>query len=287
MPPFQSSSVSRSLNNQDEPHVQLLSFDTGTSQHSIDEAIMRLALEQARIAADKFQEVPIGAVLVRPKQQKSNDDESSTSEERLHFEILAAGHNMVETWKDASAHAEMIVMRQAASSSNVQSWRLTNTTLYCTLEPCVMCCAAIQAFRLDRIVYGAPDKRLGAIETHIRLLEIAKHPYHDTLTACGGVCENECSQILIDFFRARRKETKSQKNKQQQLLSTSNAKETQSTILTPYKKVSKDAIDRMAQNNKDDVISTMPPRKRYWIKKIITKATTCVRVAFQSKQVKN
>ena len=183
-----------------------ISFSSKESEKQIHEYFMNLALEEAQIAADQYNEVPIGAVLVLPI---SNNDDKNNNLNKT-FEIIAKGHNLVETLQDASAHAEMMVFRKAASQMG--NWRLYNMTLYCTCEPCVMCCAAAQAFRIDTVVYGAPDKRLGAIKTHIPLLEIATHPYHTTLTAIGGVLEDQCSQILIQFFRNRRKQNK--KNKQ-------------------------------------------------------------------------
>ena len=89
----------------------------------------------------------------------------------------------------------------------MKNWRLLNTTLYSTLEPCPMCLAAAQAFRCKSVVYGAPDLRLGAVKTHIKLLEMAKHPYHD-IEASGNVLEEESATMMKDFFRERRKQNR-------------------------------------------------------------------------------
>jgi tRNA(adenine34) deaminase len=168
---------------------------------------------------------------------------------------LARQHNRVEQNVDASAHAELLALRQAARRTG--NWRLNNggsknqrrrqgdnnnnnnngskkattgamtaaattTTLYSTLEPCVMCCAAAQAFRVDRIVYGARDVRLGAIESHISLLQIP-HPYHRIREVMGGgdgqqdcrlnYYANESQALLQQFFRTRRQERQEARQK--------------------------------------------------------------------------
>jgi len=156
---------------------------------------MKFALEEAR-EAGKMGEVPIGAVITR---------ELPSSDGSRKFEIVSRGRNLVETRSDASAHAELQAMRKAALS--MKNWRLLNTTLYSTLEPCPMCLAAAQAFRCKSVVYGAPDLRLGAVKTHIKLLEMAKHPYHD-IEASGNVLEEESATMMKDFFRERRKQNR-------------------------------------------------------------------------------
>jgi tRNA(adenine34) deaminase len=153
---------------------------------------MDLALKQARKAESK-DEVPIGAVVIERREDGT-------------FQILSQAYNLVETKHDASAHAEMLALRQAAN--RVKNWRLANTTLYTTLEPCPMCLAAAQAFRVSSIVYGAPDLRLGAIETHIRLLDVV-HPFHTIDEVVPGVLGNESSFLLKNFFRERRKKPSS------------------------------------------------------------------------------
>jgi tRNA(adenine34) deaminase len=164
---------------------------------------MTLALEEAKLAGRRG-EVPIGAILVhnnpllipRKRQHRRYPHNS------LAYQILARAGNRVEHSTDASAHAELQVLRQA--SQRLRNWRLgTNTTLYSTLEPCPMCLAACQAFRISTLVYGAPDLRLGAVETHIRLLDV-KHPYHNISNVIPGVMSNESSSLLRSFFQKRR-----------------------------------------------------------------------------------
>ena len=170
--------------------------------------MMGYALEEAQVAG-QMGEVPIGAVVVREIHVQSGDSsllsrnkqsQNATSAKTRQFELISTGRNLVETNTDASAHAELEAMKKAAS--RVGNWRLLNATLYSTLEPCPMCLAAAQAFRCKSVVYGAPDMRLGAVETHIRLLD-NKHPYHD-VEAIGGVMEEESAAMLRDFFRRRR-----------------------------------------------------------------------------------
>ncbi|KAL3896918.1 MAG: hypothetical protein SGARI_007045, partial [Bacillariaceae sp.] len=128
---------------------------------------MSIALEQARKAAQR-QEVPIGAIIVqRVVNSKSQKDS---------YKILSQAGNSMERKQDASAHAEILAMRQAAKK--LGNWRLLNTTLYSTVEPCPMCLSAAQAFRIKEIVYGAPDLRLGAIETYMKMLDDYQHPIH-------------------------------------------------------------------------------------------------------------
>ena len=149
-----------------------------------DEAVMAIALDEARAAAARG-EVPVGAVVV--------DDTTGT--------ILARAGNAVEASHDATAHAELRAMRAAAQS--VQNWRLQDATLYCTLEPCVVCLGAAYAFRIPHVVFGAPDHRLGAAGSWLSL-HTETHPFH-SLNIRGGVCAEESSKLLKDFFRDRRR----------------------------------------------------------------------------------
>lgn len=152
---------------------------TSEQQHEY----MRLALTQAAEAADDG-EVPIGAVIV---------DGGGA--------VLAAARNRVEGTLDASAHAEMLCLREAARATS--AWRLLGSTLYVTVEPCPMCLAAMHAFRVERLVYGAPNPRLGAIRGEMAMP--LDHPYH-TIQMEGGVLADECAQIMLDFFKRRRSE---------------------------------------------------------------------------------
>ena len=178
------------------------------SQRLVDEYLMGLALEQAREAGDKFGEVPIGAIVAEQQQQVDDNDDDSPKE--IKVSILSYGQNQIETNHDASAHAEIQSLRSAAR--NIQNWRLLNATLYSTLEPCPMCLSAAQAFRVKRVVYGAPDLRLGAVETYMKLLDYP-HPFHgaDAMEVVGGVRAEEAKTLLVDFFRARRKMGKRKK----------------------------------------------------------------------------
>jgi tRNA(adenine34) deaminase len=142
---------------------------------------MREALKQAKKAAEA-EEVPVGAVLV------------------YQDKIIARGYNQVELLKDATAHAEMLCLTSGAHV--LQNWRLTDTTLYCTLEPCPMCAGAILASRVKRLVWAAPDVRLGANGSWFNLFEM-KHPMH-SLEVTSRILEEEASFLMKDFFQNRR-----------------------------------------------------------------------------------
>mmetsp|Transcript_21794 Transcript_21794/g.45680 ORF Transcript_21794/g.45680 Transcript_21794/m.45680 type:complete len:311 (+) Transcript_21794:83-1015(+) len=189
----------------------------------IDHYFMGMALQQAQHAWDK-EEVPIGAIVVREYNEEDDDYSTSTtgnttqpSQTKRTYQILSAAHNRVETNIDASAHAELLAMRRGAQ--NLQNWRFPpDSRLYTTLEPCPMCLASIQAFRIDHIVYGAPDNRLGAIKTHMDLMSVSKHPYHEVKSVTGGVREKECGDIMVQFFRERRRKKKEMKGGKHELL---------------------------------------------------------------------
>ncbi|KAL5078791.1 hypothetical protein RYX36_007212 [Vicia faba] len=170
-------------------------------QRRIDELFMKEALLEARKAADTW-EVPVGAVLVQ------------------HGKIIARGCNLVEELRDSTAHAEMICIREA--SKFLHSWRLSETTLYVTLEPCAMCAGAILQARIDTVVWGAPNKLLGADGSWIRLFpdggenvsegrDIAPapvHPFHPKIKIRRGVLATECADVMQQFFQLRRKNKK-------------------------------------------------------------------------------
>ena len=148
---------------------------TATEDHR---AYMRLALEQAAHSA-AIGEVPIGAVLVR---------EGS---------ILAKSHNHREAWQDPTAHAELIVIREAAKA--LGRWRLIDTTLFVTLEPCAMCLGAILLARIPRLVFGARDPKAGACGS---VLDFAGHPrLNHRVEVVGGILEEESQRMLSDFFK--------------------------------------------------------------------------------------
>ena len=147
-----------------------------------DAAWMQQALAQAQIAAER-DEVPVGAVLV---------DAAG--------ELIAAGHNQPISACDPSAHAEIVVLRAAAQK--LGNYRLPDTTLYVTLEPCTMCVGALVHARVRRLVYGAAEPKTGAIESAQRLFETGKFNHQPELEA--GVLANECSALLSQFFAKKR-----------------------------------------------------------------------------------
>ncbi len=150
-------------------------------QHGIDLAFMRIALEQARQAA-LMGEVPVGAALAHGET------------------LLAAAANRPIGANDPTAHAEILAIREAAEK--IGNYRLVDTTLYVTLEPCIMCMGAIIHARIQRLVFGALDPKTGAALSRytIGTDDLLNH----RLEIVGGVLETECSQILKDFFRDRR-----------------------------------------------------------------------------------
>ena len=150
-------------------------------QVELDRQFMQQALEQARLAA-LAGEVPVGAVIVR------------------NGEVIARAFNQPITKHDPSAHAEMLVLRQAALSE--ENYRLPGTTLYVTLEPCTMCAGAMLHARVDRIVYGATDPKTGAAGSVLDVFS-SKQINHQTIVE-GGVMAQECGQLLRDFFKERR-----------------------------------------------------------------------------------
>ena len=149
--------------------------------NSDDSQFMELALQQARLAP-LVGEVPIGAVLV--------------SDHR----VIAAAHNYRESSQDPTAHAEIIIIRKAAEQ--LKTWRLTDTTLYVTLEPCPMCAGAIMQARIARLVFGAWDPKAGACGS---ILDIpAERRFNHRLQVIGGLREEESRRLLQDFFREKR-----------------------------------------------------------------------------------
>ena len=147
-----------------------------------DEQFMRLALEEAARALD-HDDVPIGAVVIGPAD-----------------EAIAAGHNERERRQDPSAHAELIAIREAARA--LGSWRLLDTTLYVTLEPCAMCAGAIVLARIPRVVYGTTDPKAGAAGSVLDVLAEPRLNHRPAVT--GGVLAPECAALLVEFFAARR-----------------------------------------------------------------------------------
>jgi tRNA(adenine34) deaminase len=144
--------------------------------------LMALALREAE-AAFQEDEVPIGAVLI------SSDGE-----------VLAADHNRTRQLNDPSGHAEILVLRQA--SREINNFRLPGTTLFVTVEPCLMCAGAVIQARVDRVVFGTADPKAGAMGS---LYDVSKDPrLNHRFEVVSGVLETECRELIQQFFKVRR-----------------------------------------------------------------------------------
>ena len=148
---------------------------------AVDEKFMEMALEEAKTAASEG-EVPVGAVLVRKG------------------EIIGRDHNRCIQLNDPTAHAEILVVRRGGEI--IGNYRLPETALYVTIEPCPMCVGAIAQARIERLVYGASDEKTGAVNSKFRLLN-DRHQNH-RVEVKRGVLKQECSEILRNFFKERR-----------------------------------------------------------------------------------
>ncbi|HEV2814303.1 MAG TPA: tRNA adenosine(34) deaminase TadA [Solirubrobacteraceae bacterium] len=146
-----------------------------------DEWFMRLALREAERALE-HDDVPIGAVVVREG------------------EVVGAGRNERELRRDPTAHAEILALREAAAS--VGSWRVLDSVIYVTLEPCAMCAGAIVLARVPRVVYGTVDPKAGAAGS---VLDVLGEPrLNHRPEVAGGLLADECAELLRAFFRSRR-----------------------------------------------------------------------------------
>ncbi|MBD2845480.1 tRNA adenosine(34) deaminase TadA [Paenibacillus sp. IB182496] len=145
---------------------------------STHERWMREAIAEAH-KAETIREVPIGAVIVR------------------HGKVIAKGHNLRESVHDATAHAELIAIREASAANG--AWRLLDCTLYVTLEPCPMCAGAIVQSRIGTVVYGAPDPKAGCAGTLMNLLQEPR--FNHEAAVISGVLQEECAALLTNFFR--------------------------------------------------------------------------------------
>jgi len=143
---------------------------------------MQAALSLAKVAADKG-DVPVGAIVVNEA-----------------GEILGTGQNLREQSNDPTSHAEIIAIRQAAEK--IGGWRLDDLTLVVTLEPCAMCAGAILQSRIKRLVFGAWDKKAGAVGS---VLDLIRDPRALTkVEVISAIMEKECSEVLSNFFNAKR-----------------------------------------------------------------------------------
>ncbi len=141
---------------------------------------MSLALEQAKIAFEKG-EVPVGAIIV------------------LNNEIIASAYNKTEAERDATAHAEILAIKEA--SKKIDSWRLNECEMFVTIEPCTMCIGAIINARISKLYFGAREEKFGAVGS---LYNIADANQINKLEVYFGILENECSKLMSDFFRGKR-----------------------------------------------------------------------------------
>lgn len=148
----------------------------------MDEMFMQEAINQANLAKEK-NEVPIGAVIV------------------LHGEVIATGYNVRETEQSTLSHAELSAIQEA--NKKIGSWRLEDCTLYVTLEPCPMCAGAIVQSRIKRVVFGAFDPKAGCAGSLMNLLNDDR--FNHQVEINSGVMEEECSQLLTNFFRELRR----------------------------------------------------------------------------------
>ncbi|MFZ7121452.1 MAG: nucleoside deaminase [Eubacteriaceae bacterium] len=142
---------------------------------------MKLAIDEA-CKAVKTGEIPVGAVIVYQNR------------------LIAKSHNMVETLNDPTAHAEIMVIREASKLLN--NWRLSECSMYVTLEPCIMCMGAILNARMSKLVYGVGDNKFGAVESNI---DLARNSLYKNIKIYSGIEEDICSKLMKDFFREKRK----------------------------------------------------------------------------------
>ncbi|BBG59429.1 tRNA-specific adenosine deaminase [Providencia rustigianii] len=163
------------------------------TQLEIDEYWMAQAIELAKQAQD-IGEIPVGALLVKDNQ------------------LIATGWNHSIEQHDPTAHAEIITLQQAGKI--LKNYRLLDTTLYVTLEPCIMCAGAMIHSRIGRVVYGAKDFKTGACGSFINIMGQAGLNHYVDVT--GGILEDVCSSMLSAFFKMRREQIKAQRHQQKQ-----------------------------------------------------------------------
>ena len=152
---------------------------------------MEMALEEAKKAYQKG-EVPVGAILVKWDK------------------VLSRDHNRCIELNDPTAHAEMLVLRKAGR--RLKNYRLNNTIMYVTVEPCPMCAAAMVHGRVAKLVFGTAEPKFGAVESKFKLLQ--SDALNHRIEVSGGILGKKCAKVLKDFFRERRKESKEVRSKE-------------------------------------------------------------------------
>ena len=157
------------------------------TQNELDEFYMREAIRLAKLA-EEIDEVPVGALIV------------------CRGKIIARAYNTRESDRSATSHAELRAIETACRA--LGGWRLPDSTLYVTLEPCVMCAGAILHARLDRVVFGAFDPKAGALGS---VLDLNAYPLNHKTAVTSGVLADECSTLLSDYFRQKREKRKQEK----------------------------------------------------------------------------
>ncbi len=150
--------------------------------HTDHHHFMKLALCEAK-KAFQADEVPVGALLVDQEQN-----------------IISAAYNQTISLHDPTAHAEISALRKAGQK--IKNYRFVNTTLYVTIEPCIMCMGAIIHSRVSHVVFGAPDSKWGAAGSLYELHNDLRLNHQLRIT--GGICKNKCMQLMVDFFKEKR-----------------------------------------------------------------------------------
>jgi len=153
-----------------------------------EEKFMKIALKEAKLAYDK-EEVPVGAIIVKDNK------------------VIAKAHNLKETSANATSHAEILAIQKACKK--LGSWRLTDCSMYVTLEPCSMCAGALINARIKKLYIGTNDPKTGACGSKINLLEDVK--FNHIVEVERGILQNECEKILKDFFKFLRERNKNGK----------------------------------------------------------------------------
>lgn len=156
-------------------------FTEQTQDIQSDTYWMKYAVQLAK-KAKSLGEVPVGAVIV------------------VEDKIVGEGWNQPISSYDATAHAEIMAIR--AASSRLKNYRIPETTLYITIEPCAMCLGAIIHSRISKVVFGAKEPKAGMLESHAELLNTKA--FNHSFEFVGGICEEECAKLMSDFFRERR-----------------------------------------------------------------------------------